>query len=79
MMDGLVVVDVEGMILSVNLAMEQITGYSREELVGQPCSILKCHTCLDSVMVGQKKSASSSAGATSSGASASWRRRTAPP
>ena len=55
MMDGLVVVDVEGMILSVNLAMEQITGYSREELVGQPCTILKCHTCLDSVMSGQHK------------------------
>jgi PAS domain S-box-containing protein len=55
MMDGLVVVDVEGMILSVNLAMEQITGYSREELVGQPCTILKCHTCLDSVVLGQKK------------------------
>ena len=54
MMDGLLVVDVEGVILSVNQAMEQITGYSREELVGQPCTILKCHTCMDSVILGRK-------------------------
>jgi two-component system response regulator HydG len=54
MMDGLVVVDVEGVILSVNQAMEQITGFTREELVGQPCTILKCHSCLDSVAPGQK-------------------------
>jgi two-component system, NtrC family, response regulator HydG len=55
MMDGLLVVDLEGVILSVNQAMEQITGYKREELVGQPCTILKCHTCLDSVILGQRK------------------------
>jgi PAS domain S-box-containing protein len=54
MMDGLLVVDMEGVILSVNQAMEQITGYTREELVGQPCTILKCHTCLDSVILGRK-------------------------
>jgi two-component system response regulator HydG len=35
--------------------MEQITGYSRGELVGQPCSILKCHCCLDAVVLGQRK------------------------
>ena len=55
MIDGLMVVDVEGVILSVNLAMEHITGYTREELIGQPCTILKCHTCLDSVVMGRKK------------------------
>lgn len=55
MMDGLLVVDVEGMILSVNQAMERITGYSREELVGQPCTVLKCHTCLDCVILSQRK------------------------
>ena len=54
MMDGLMVVDVEGVILSVNQAMEHITGYSREELIGQPCTMLKCHTCLDSVVLGRK-------------------------
>jgi two-component system, NtrC family, response regulator HydG len=55
MIDGLLVVDLEGMILSANQAMEQITGYSRTELVGQPCTILKCHCCLDAVVMGQKK------------------------
>jgi two-component system response regulator HydG len=55
MMDGLIVVDVEGVILSANQAMEHITGYTREELIGQPCTILKCHTCLDSVVMGRKK------------------------
>ena len=53
--DGLLVVGAEGVILSVNLAMEHITGYTREELVGQPCTILKCNTCLDSVVMGRKK------------------------
>jgi two-component system response regulator HydG len=53
MMDGLLVVDVAGMILSVNQAMEQITGFSREELVGQPCTILKCHTCRDAAVQGR--------------------------
>jgi two-component system response regulator HydG len=55
MMDGLLVVGMEGVILSVNQAMEQITGYTREELVGQPCTILKCHTCLDAMTLGQRK------------------------
>jgi len=55
MMDGLLVVNLEGVILSANQAMEQITGYRREELIGQPCTILKCHTCLDSVLLGNKK------------------------
>ncbi len=55
MMDGLMVVNQEGIILSANHAMEQITGYTREELIGQPCTILKCNTCLDSVLLGGKK------------------------
>jgi two-component system response regulator HydG len=55
MMDGLLVVDVEGVILSVNQAMEQITGFTREELVGQPCTLLKCHTCMDSVILRERK------------------------
>lgn len=46
MMDGLVVVDTEGTIVSVNRAMEELTGYTRNELMGQPCTILDCDVCL---------------------------------
>lgn len=45
MMDGLMVVDTDGMILSVNKATEAMTGYSREELIGSQCTILACDNC----------------------------------
>jgi len=45
MMDGVVVVDREGIILSVNKALERITGYHGSELVGRECRILDCDTC----------------------------------
>jgi two-component system, NtrC family, response regulator HydG len=40
--DGIMIVDTAGAIVSVNKAFETITGYSREELLGQKCSILNC-------------------------------------
>lgn len=43
--DGLMVVDRGGMIVSVNQALETITGYSRKDLVGRPCSALNCDVC----------------------------------
>ena len=45
MVDGLMIVDPEGIILSVNNAFEHLTGYKQGELVGQSCEILKCNTC----------------------------------
>ncbi|MBW1980898.1 MAG: sigma 54-interacting transcriptional regulator [Deltaproteobacteria bacterium] len=55
MMDGLMVVDPEGMIVSINSAMEQLTGYSKMELIGQPCAVLDCDTCFHSRARGEDK------------------------
>jgi len=38
--DGVMVVDVNGTIVSANHALSQITGYDQTELIGQPCSVL---------------------------------------
>ena len=45
MTDGLIVVDTDGMIVAVNQASEQLTGYTREELIGSQCTILNCDHC----------------------------------
>lgn len=45
MMEGLVVLDSKGVIQTVNPAMEEITGYTQEELVGQKCGLIRCDTC----------------------------------
>jgi PAS domain S-box-containing protein len=45
MMDGVVVVDGGGAIVSVNKALERMTGYEASELVGRECLILDCDTC----------------------------------
>ncbi len=43
--DGVMIVDRQGTILSVNQAFEHMTGYDREEIVGQPCTMINCSYC----------------------------------
>jgi len=43
--DGVMIVDTEGTIVSANKALEKITGYPNEELIGKPCTILNCNIC----------------------------------
>ncbi|MGB5749257.1 MAG: sigma 54-interacting transcriptional regulator [Desulfobacterales bacterium] len=43
--DGVMIVDTEGTIVSANKALEKITGYPKEELIGKSCTILDCNIC----------------------------------
>jgi two-component system response regulator HydG len=43
--DGLMVVDRAGMIVFVNRAFEEITGYREKDLVANPCTMLDCDIC----------------------------------
>ena len=45
MADGLMVVDPQGVIRAVNQAMATMTGYGKQELIGQSCEILCCDAC----------------------------------
>ncbi|MDM8556196.1 sigma 54-interacting transcriptional regulator [Desulfococcaceae bacterium HSG7] len=42
MMEGLMIVDPDGTIVSVNKALEKMTGFLQTELVGKQCSVLNC-------------------------------------
>ncbi len=43
--DGVMIVDPDGTIVSVNRAFEEITGYSHSEILGQSCTTLNCSSC----------------------------------
>jgi len=43
--DGVMIVNPEGTIISVNRGFEVITGYIQDEMVGKSCTILNCNSC----------------------------------
>jgi len=45
MNDGLMLIAPDGTILTVNRAFEHLTGYTANEVVGRPCTILNCDVC----------------------------------
>ena len=45
MSEALLIISQEGRIVSVNRSFEEMTGYSSEEVSGQPCTLLACNAC----------------------------------
>ena len=45
MNDGLIMIGTDGTVVTVNQAFEQLTGYTSDEIIGRPCTFLKCDAC----------------------------------
>jgi two-component system response regulator HydG len=46
MAEGLFIVDTNGLVVFINPAAERITGYKREEVLGESCTIFESETCM---------------------------------
>jgi len=55
MNDGLIVIAPDGAIIMVNQAFERLTGYTSQEVTGQPCTLLDCDACELAIKSGQGK------------------------
>jgi two-component system, NtrC family, response regulator HydG len=53
MNDGLFLIGTDGTILMVNRAFERLIGYSSDEIIGKPCTVLNCDAC-DRTLVGKR-------------------------
>ncbi|WP_461209021.1 sigma-54 interaction domain-containing protein [Desulfocurvus sp. DL9XJH121] len=53
MSEGLFIVGPDGRISMVNESLERLTGFSREELLGKPCTVLGCDACALSIREGR--------------------------
>jgi len=43
--DGVMIVDTDGTIVSVNRGFEEITGYAADDILGRSCAVLSCSSC----------------------------------
>ncbi len=43
--DGLFLIGTDGTILMVNRAFERLIGYTSDEIIGKPCTVLNCDAC----------------------------------
>lgn len=50
--DGIMIVNTNGAIVSVNEAFSHITGFSREDVIGHTCKILQCDVCEEAMANG---------------------------